>query len=153
MNPVTWRVLAEHGIAVRGPNRDRLEIRTDEAELRARTLANLNDYWLRRAARARRDGWNRRRVPPRRLAASGVRGAPRLHDTIATSAIATKELAAHYALEAFEPRWRALIEDAVACRRGEPPPGQYQRHPARRRHDAAAFVGWVIDSANQLMSR
>ena len=52
VNPVTWRVLAEHGIAVRGPNRDRLEIRTDEAELRAWTLANLNDYWLRWAARA-----------------------------------------------------------------------------------------------------
>ena len=153
VNPVTWRVLAEHGIAVRGPNRDRLEIRTDQAELRAWTLANLNDYWPRWAARARRDCSIRRGVPPRRLAASVVLGAARLHYTIATGAIATKELAAHYALEVFEPRWHALIEDAAAFRRGEPPPGQYRRHPARRRHDAAAFVSCVIDSANQLMSR
>ena len=42
VNPVTWSVLAHHGIALRGPDRDHLEVWTDEAQLRAWALANLN---------------------------------------------------------------------------------------------------------------
>ena len=150
VNPVTWQVLAHHGIAIRGPDRDRLQIRTDEAELRAWALANLNDYWQRWVERARRGGLNTRGVPPRRLAASGVLGAPRLHYTIATGGIATKEAAARYSLEIFEPRWHGLIEDALAFWRGEPPSARYRRRPAGRRRDAAEFVVYVIDAANRL---
>lgn len=114
MNPVSWQVLARHGIAIRGPDRDRLQIRTDEAELRAWALANLNDHWQGWVERGRRGGLNTRGVPLRRFAASGVFGASRLHYTIATGEIATKEAAAYYALEVFEPRWHGLIEDALA---------------------------------------
>ncbi|HSO97868.1 MAG TPA: hypothetical protein VLP43_02880 [Solirubrobacteraceae bacterium] len=49
-----------------------MQIRTDEAELRAWALSNLNDYWKRWVERARRGGMNTRGIPPRRLAASGV---------------------------------------------------------------------------------
>jgi Domain of unknown function (DUF4111) len=153
VNPVTWQVLAHHGIAIRGPERERLPIRTDEAELRAWTLANLNGYWRCWVERARHGGLNTRGVPPRCLAASGVLGAPRLHYTIATGGIATKEAAAHYALEVFEPRWHGLIEDALAFRRGKPPSAQYRRRPVRRCRDAAEFVVCVIDVANRLAAR
>jgi hypothetical protein len=153
VNPVTWQVLAHHGIAIRGPDRDRLQIRTDEAELRAWTLANLNAYWQPWVQRARHGALNTRGVPPRRLAASGVLGAPRLHYTIATGQIATKEAAAHYAIEIFEPRWHAQIEDALAFRRGQPPSARYRRRPARRCRDAAEFVVYVIDAANRLVAR
>ena len=150
VNPVTWYVLAHHGIALRGPGRDHLEVWTDEAELRAWALANLNSYWRRWAARVRPVGLSIRGVPPRRLAASGVLGAPRLHYTIATGEIATKEAAARYALEVFDPRWHGLIEDAIAFWRGEPPSAPYRRHPHRRHHDAVEFVASVIDAANRL---
>jgi hypothetical protein len=153
VNPVTWQVLAHHGIAIRGPDRERLPIRTDEAELRAWVLANLNDYWQRWVERARHGVPSTRGVPPRRLAASGVLGAPRLHYTIATGEITTKEAAAGYALEVFEPRWHGLIEDALAFRRGKPPSAQYRRRPIRRCRDAAEFVVCVIDAANQLTAR
>ncbi len=153
VNPVTWHVLARHGIAIRGPDRERLPIRTDEGELRAWTLANLNGYWRRWVERVRHAGLNPRGVPPRRLAASGALGAPRLHYTIATGGIATKEAAAHYALEVFEPRWHGLVEDALAFRRGEPPSAQYRRRPVRRCRDAAEFVVCVIDAANRLTVR
>ncbi len=153
VNPVTWQVLAHHGIAIRGPDRERLPIRTDEAELRAWTIANLNGYWRRWVERARYGGLNRRGVPLRRRAASGGLGAPRLHYTIATGEIATKEAAALYALEVFEPRWRGLIEDALAFRRGQPPPAQYRRRPVRRCADAAEFVSCVIEAANRLTTR
>jgi hypothetical protein len=153
VNPVTWHVLAHHGIAIRGPDRHRLQILTDEAELRTWALANLNDYWQRWVERARHGGVNTRGVPPRRLAAAGVLGAPRLHYTIATGGIATKQAAAHYSLGVFEARWHALIEDALAFWRGEPPSAQYRWRPAGRRRDAAEFVAWVIDAANRLMAR
>jgi Domain of unknown function (DUF4111) len=153
VSPVTWHVLAHHGIAIRGADRERLQIRADEGELCAWALANLNDYWQRWIERARSGGLNTRGVPPRRFAASGVLGAPRLHYTIATGRIATKEAAAHYALEVFEPRWHRLIEDSLAFWHGKPPSEQYRRDPARRRRDAAEFVACVIDTANRLMAR
>ena len=47
VNPVTWYMLAHYGVALRGPDRDRLQVHIDDAELRAWTLANLNGYWQR----------------------------------------------------------------------------------------------------------
>jgi Domain of unknown function (DUF4111) len=153
VNPVTWHMLAHHAIALRGPERDRLNVRTDKAELRTWTLANLNGYWRRWTWRAGRGGLSTAAAPPRRFAASGVLGAPRLHYTLATGAIASKETAAQYALEEFEPCWHPLIEDALAYWRGQPPAAPYRRHPVRRRHDAAEFVASVIDAANRLTPR
>ena len=153
INPVTWYTLAHYGVALRGPDRDRLEVHTDDSELRAWTLANLNSYWRRWISRGRPAGLSIRAVPPRRLAASGVLGAPRLHHTIATGEVATKQAAAHYALDVFEPRWHTLIEEAVAYWRGEPPREPYRRHPHRRHRDAVEFVAYVIDAANRLYAQ
>ncbi len=151
VNPVTWHVLAHHGIAIRGPDRDRLQIHADDAELRAWTLGNLNGYWRLWVGRARRAGLKAAAALPRWFATSGVLGVPRLHYTLTSGRVASKEDAALYALEAFEPRWRPLIEDALAYRSGEPAPGPYRRHPTRRRADAADFVAHVIDAGNALV--
>ena len=153
VNPVTWHTLARHGIAVRGPKPEQLRIRTDSAELRIWTVGNLNDYWRRWVERVRRPGLNRATVLGRRFIAGGVLGAPRLHYTIATGEVATKEAAGQYALETFEPRWHALIEDALAYWRGAPSLRPYRGHAAGRRHDAAEFVAHVIDAGNALAAR
>ncbi len=150
VNPVTWYVLAHHGVALRGPDRDRLRVHADQAELRAWVLDNLNRYWRRWGARVHPLGLSIRGVPPRRMAASAVLGAPRLHYTLATDEIATKETAARYAIEVFAPRWHGLIEDAIAYWRSEPPPAPYKTHPHRRYRDAVDFVAYVIDAANML---
>jgi Domain of unknown function (DUF4111) len=144
-NPVTWHTLASHGIAIRGPGPERLQIHLDTDELRAWSLANLNDYWRR---------WSKRsisvRALPRRAATGGVLGAPRLQYTIATGKITTKESAGEYALEVFDRRWHPLIKDALAFWRGHPAPRTYRRHPIRRQRDASRFVEVVIDAANEL---
>jgi Domain of unknown function (DUF4111) len=121
-----------------------------DAELRAWVLANVHSYRRRWAARVRPVGLSITGLPPRRLAASGVLGAPRLHYTIATGEIATKETAARYAVEVFEPRWHPLIEDAIAFWHVAPPAEPYRRRPHRRYHDAVEFVASVIDTANRL---
>jgi Aminoglycoside adenylyltransferase, C-terminal domain len=82
--------------------------------------------------------------------AAGVLGAPRLHYRLATGEITTKEAAGAYALDAFEPRWRTLIEDALGYWRGDPSGKPYRDHPVRRRHGAAEFVSCVIAAGNAL---
>ena len=151
-NPVTWQVLARHGVAVRGPQRDRLQVHLDDGQLRSWTLGNLNGYWRRWATRAQRHPVAIRRVLPRRFAAGGVLGAPRLHYTLATGAVTSKGkgAAAHYALETFDTRWHPVIEDALAFWHRAPAPPAYRRHPARRNHDTGRLVDAVIDAANRL---
>lgn len=145
---MTWHTLAEHGIAVHGPQPQRLRIHTDDAQLRAWTLANLNDYWRRWADAVRGHSWMAVKARWRRFSTWGVLGAPRLHYTIQTGAIATKEAAANHALEVFDPRWHTLIEDAVAFLHGDPAHDSY-RDPVRRRRDSADFVGYVVKVAEQ----
>jgi hypothetical protein len=147
VNPVTWHTLARHGIAVRGPEPGRLEIRTDASELRAWTRGNLDTYWRGWVTRARRPGRAPGRALPRRFAAWGVLGVSRLHFTLATGEIASKEQAGAYALGTFGREWRPVLEDALAFWRGEPAPAAYRRHPARRARAAAEFVAHVIDAS------
>jgi Domain of unknown function (DUF4111)/Nucleotidyltransferase domain len=149
VNPVTWHTLARHGIAVRGPDSDRLRVHADPVELRSWTRDNLNTYWRRWVKRARRPGV-REAMLDRRFTAAGTLGVTRLHYTIATGEIASKEDAGVRALEAFDPRWRPLIEDALAWWRIEPSPPPYRGRPAQRRRDAAAFVSHVIDAGSAL---
>lgn len=149
VNPITWHTLAAHGIAVRGPDRERLQVHADQAELRSWTRSNLNAYWRRWVERARRPGV-REAVLGRRFTSAGTLGVARLHYTIATGEITTKEEAGAHALQTSDPRWRPLIEDALAWWRSEPSRPPYRGHAARRRRDAAEFVSHVIDAGNAL---
>lgn len=153
VNPVTWQMLARHGIAVRGPEPAGLGIHTDPAELRLWTRGNLDGYWRDWVRRAHRPGVTRGRLPPRRFAAWGVLGVSRLRYTLDTGEITSKESAGEYALQVFGPEWRPVIEDALAWWRGDPSPsadrGRPVRggRPVRRTRAAADFVAHVIDTA------
>jgi predicted nucleotidyltransferase len=148
VSPITWRALAERGIALRGPEPPQLGVLLDESEQRAWLLANLDGYWRAWTARVRR----RRGVTafPRRTAACGVLGVSRVHCTLATGQIASKPQAGLYALETFAASWRPSIEDALAYWEGRPPLPDRRGHPGRRLAEAAAFVEMVSDSAKSL---
>ncbi len=146
MNPVTWRVLAEYGIAVRGPAPDRLDIHHDETELRRWCLRNLDGYWRRWANSILRPGRDAARASLFHGVVSGVLGAPRLHRTVLNGDIISKEKAGEYAVAAFGRRWRPMIEEALDYWRGELPAGPF-RPAGRRRHEAARFVLEVVESA------
>lgn len=146
VNPVTWRVLAERGIAVRGPAPDRLGIHHDEAELRRWCLQNLDGYWRRWANSVLHLRREAARASFLHGAVWGVLGAPRLHRTVLEGDIISKEEAGEYALAAFGDRWRPMIDEALAYWRGELTAGPF-RPAGRRRREAARFVLEVVESA------
>jgi Domain of unknown function (DUF4111) len=147
VNPVTWRVLARRGIAVRGPAPDRLSIHHDEMGLRQWCLRNLDGYWRRWASAVLGPGWEAPMAGFLHGVAGGVLGAPRLHRTVLSGDIISKEEAGEYALAAFGGRWRPMIEEALAYWRGELRAGPF-RPAGRRRREAARFVLEVVESAS-----
>jgi hypothetical protein len=147
LNPVTWHVLARHGVAGRGPVPADVVVAADPAGLARWSRGNLDGYWRRwRARRARLwspAGWA---ALGEWAPAWGVLGVSRIHFTLATGQITSKAGAGAYALEAFPRRWHRLLEECLRVRRGEGGPSLY-RSRLSRRQEALAFVAMVVDDA------
>lgn len=152
VNPVTWRILGESGIAVRGVAPAQLGIRRDDSELRDWILGNLNGYWRNWAGALRRPRLTAAKALLLRYVAWGVLGTSRMHFTIATGRIASKRQACDYALDVFESRWRPLLEDARAYWTGDAR-AKTRTPPLSRPRLTSEYVLAVIDSAAALASR
>ena len=150
VNPVVWKTFAEQGIALRGPEPADLGLDPEPHLLRQWNLDNLNGYW-KSCATATMDGrpplkpW----MPARWATSWTVLGPARLHHTIATGDVISKQQAGRYALDVFDGEWHPIIEEALAYWQGEP------AHPAfadkKARHARAGeFALHVIDSANAI---
>ncbi len=148
VNPVTWWTLAHSGIALRGPSPAHLAIHLDDAELRTWTATNLVSYWRPWAHAIVGRGpsaWVKRfrALNTRRLMASGVLSTARMHATIMTGVVISKERAGAYALDTFAPTWHPLIHDALTYWRGLP---AHTHRPSQAiRTETAAFVLHVVD--------
>ncbi|WP_052852792.1 hypothetical protein [Streptomyces avicenniae] len=121
VNPVVWKVLAERAITLRGPAPYLLDLDPEPSRLRPWTLANLREHW---------GSWARRALngkpPPAPLLraeiTTGTLGPLRLHRTVATGEVVTKETAGRHGLDLFPPHRQALIHAALAHRDGATPP-------------------------------
>jgi hypothetical protein len=120
VNPVQWQTLARRGVAVRGPEPATLGLDPEPSLLRRWTLDNLASYWVPWAERVHRGPTLPFRANPRWWTAWGVLGPARMHHTIATGEVVSKEDAAVYVRAAFDPRWHPLVDEALAFRRDEP---------------------------------
>jgi hypothetical protein len=149
VNPVMWTVLADSGIAVRGPAPGTLGLDPEPDRLRQWNLDNLDGYWRPWAERALRGRGAMRLRPGRWPAAWGALGAPRLHHTIATGRIISKEAAGEYALTTFDPQWHPVVHEALAYWRGHPATAAFPDARARTRR-AAELVLEVVDQAHAL---
>lgn len=146
VNPVTWWTLAHGGIAVRGPSPDRLAVHLDD-ELRSWTAANLVSYWRPWAEAVAGGGiasWSirLRNLGTHRLVASGVLSVARMHATISTGEVISKEQAGDYALGVFGTQWHPIIGDALDYWRGLHP--RARRTSAALPAETAAFVSEVV---------
>lgn len=147
VNPVVWKVLSEAGIAIRGPEPASLGLDPQPELLRRWNEDNLGSYWRRwaDAAAAGRPPMSRL-VPARWTTAWGVLGPPRLHHTIATGEVISKEAAGEYALAAFDERWHPIVHEGLAFLRDEPADPAFADRETRHRA-AGAFAHAVIESA------
>ena len=145
VNPVVWKTFAEHGIAVRGEDASSLGLDPEPDQLVAWNRRNLDAYW-RPWAQAAATGRSRNgaggvrlALTPRWLAAWGAMGPARLHHTIATGEVISKEAAAVYARDTFGPEHHPLIDEALAYWREQPSPDP-DAFPTRRDLVRAAGV-------------
>lgn len=113
VHPVTWHELAGHGVTIRGPELDEVEIWTDQQVLREYTHENLQSYWAGEVEQLRR--FPREASKPDILAWF-VLGPTRLHHLLASDRLTSKSGAGRYAVEAFGERWRPLLAEALAYR-------------------------------------
>jgi hypothetical protein len=149
-DPVTWHTLAQCGVRCRGPAVADLDVWTDPATLRRWVLRNLDDYWagLRRAGD---------RLPSRLGLASltphavvwCVPGLSRIHYTLVTGQITSKEGGAVHALTVFPPRWHRIIEESLRIRRRTGRRSLYPT-PFARRRDLLGFWDTLYDDAQQI---
>ncbi|MFB9357739.1 aminoglycoside adenylyltransferase domain-containing protein [Actinoplanes nipponensis] len=136
---VTWHVLAQGGVAVRGPSVAELGIHTDWPALAAGTRENLAGYWTRWRDRTARGpvGYSARAT------AWGVLGAARLRHTLAAGRVTAKTEAARYALDTYDERWHRVIREARRIRVGGP---ALYRGPVRRHADLMGFLRVVLEA-------
>jgi hypothetical protein len=169
-NPVTWHTLAWHGVRLRGPDRSALAIQTDSSALHDWTLNNYDSYWRPLLRRARRfpDPWSL-------IAFTSygavwiVLGVCRLHYTLASGKIGSKEAAGAYGLATFPTRWHRALNEALRIRRADCARAEalsalvelmhdlrihkraaaesLYRTPLARRRDTLAFADMVIADA------
>ncbi|HZG88739.1 MAG TPA: aminoglycoside adenylyltransferase domain-containing protein [Pseudonocardia sp.] len=144
VSPVAWTVLADRGVVVRGPHPGTLGLDPEPHRLRAWNLDNLESYWRPLARHYAADALPLR-LRPRWSTAWAVLGPPRLHRTVATGEVVSKEAAGQYALDVLDPRWRPLVRYALAYWREEP-----LSAPPPPRPLVAEYVEHVIESAHAL---
>ncbi|MGW0520200.1 aminoglycoside adenylyltransferase domain-containing protein [Crossiella sp. NPDC003009] len=149
VNPVMWKVLREQGVTVRGPAPDRLGLDPEPDRLREWNLDQLRGHWrdwAQQCVTSRASG--KPLVPAHRAALARVLGPPRLHHTIATGAVISKEAAAEYALDVFDARWHPLLRAALAQRTGGP--GPEIPEPGLLRRLAGEFTLELLSDAERL---
>jgi hypothetical protein len=143
VNPVGWHLLTHHGLTIRGPEPQTLGLDPEDDILRSWTLGNLDFFWGPWARKV----LHRRRHP--RMTSVAVLASARMHHTVATGNVISKEAAGDYALATFAERWHPLIEDALARRLSQRRRGRWQPDRARER-ERAEFMLQLVDDAHTL---
>ncbi|SMD18528.1 nucleotidyltransferase domain-containing protein [Kibdelosporangium aridum] len=102
VNPVMWKVLREKGITFRGPEPAEWGLDPEPGMLRQWTLDQLNGHWRSFAEKCvSGDPPCKPLISPDRVAAARVTGPPRLHCTVTTGEVISKDAAVRYALDTF----------------------------------------------------
>lgn len=147
VNPVTWHILADQGVTMRGPLPVELDVWDEPESLRSWSLGSLDEQWRRWREKAGR------LVTPRGLAALGslapswsVLSVSRLHFTLRTGEITSKSGAGAYALHAFPESWQRIVNECLRVRRGVQAPSLYESALARRRA-ALDYIEMVLDES------
>lgn len=147
VHPVTWHELARHGITVRGPALETVEIWTDALALRKYTRDNLRGYWQPEVEMLRQFPDEAGKPD---IVAWFVLGTSRLHHLLACDRLTSKTGAGRYALEAFDVRWRRIVTEAISIRERGQPTGAYGDDASLRADDTIDFAEMVVHTGLEL---
>jgi Domain of unknown function (DUF4111)/Nucleotidyltransferase domain len=146
----TWRTLAQSGVCCRGPALAGIAIWSDPAALAAWTNNNLDAYWKHMLAPG---SWLTRRGGVAGLSAYAcewcVLGVSRLHYTLATGQITSKDGAGVHAQATFAAQWQPVIAESLRIRRADRRRSFY-RSPFARRRDVLGFLEMAIAESHRL---
>jgi hypothetical protein len=142
LNPITWWVLKNHAIPLRGPAPQELPFEVDWAGLVAWTRQNMNTYWI---------SWTRRLDGFLVLLTDWgiqwtVLGVLRQFYTLRENRVTTKVKAGEYALTCLPERWHRLVQEALNIRLGQK--GSAYRWRVSRASEATRFLRYIIRLCN-----
>jgi hypothetical protein len=142
VSPITWAILAEHAITVRGEQPYDLGVRADHDAVRTFSCANLAGYWARwaRTIGALLDGALADDFMEARMLEWGVLGVARVHCAAHTGDVVSKRAGGEYALRVVDSEWHDLVRLALGSRAGEVE--EVRVNDLRR---ACAFVGMLTE--------
>lgn len=143
-HPVSWLLLADSGIALRGPKPDHSLIAADRDAASAYSRANLAAYWQGWLARYRLVSGRLDQAQADDAVAWSVLGVLRVHHTMVSGSVGSKSAAADHGLTHF-PRHSQIIAEALRLRTTPDVPGHYRSSTARALA-ASALVADVIAS-------
>jgi hypothetical protein len=143
VNPVTWHELAWHGVHVRGPRLEDVDVWTDTQALQEHSHRNLQEYWagqLELLARFPDEG-----AKPD-LVAWFVLGVPRLHHVLETGRLTSKDGAGRHAVATFGERWRPVVAEALTYRALGESSGAYDGRPDRLAADVQELTALALEA-------
>ena len=142
INPVTWWILKNRGIASRGPEPGELAFTDDLDQLLAYMRQNLNTYWASFTRKPSRIAWL--------LTNYGVQwtvlGVLRQWYTIKEHSITSKTEAGEFALTHLPARWHRLIREAISLR--EQNKVTHYKSRVKRAVDLFTFLQFIIQVCN-----
>jgi hypothetical protein len=150
ISPVTWHELARHGVRIRGPLLEDVDVWTDEHVLREHSHLNLQEYWARELAELRRFPDEAAKVD---IVSWFVLGIPRLHHLLATGRLTSKNGAGQHAVDAFGERWRPVVTEALVYRATGEATGAYDGRADRLAADVVELSALAIDAGLALGPR
>jgi len=117
---VTWHTIASHGICCRGPPPANLAVRLHPAALISWTLGNFDSYCRPLLRRVRRfpDPWSLTGFTSYGTVWV-VLGVCRMHYTLPTGKIGSKEAASDYGIQTFPEQWHRALNEALRIRRAD----------------------------------
>ena len=147
LNPVTWHELVRHGVHVRGPRLEDVDVWTDTRTLQEHSHRNLQEFWAAQLAELRRFPDEGARPD---VVSWFVLGVPRLHHVLATGRLTSKDGAGRHAVASFGERWRPVVTEALTYRALGEPSGAYDGQPERLAADVLALTALALDAGLDL---
>ncbi|MBI1277773.1 MAG: DUF4111 domain-containing protein [Anaerolineaceae bacterium] len=144
VNPVTWWLLKNKGIAILGADAQQLPFEASWDTLLGYMHENINSYW----ASFTTNPMRMMRNLPDDGVAWVVLGVLRQYYSFREQDITSKVGAGEYGLKHAPAEWHPLIQDALAIRQGQEPSNYSSRFT--RAYAVVRFVRYVIDESNQL---